>query len=254
MTFIDQQSYDAGMERRFARAARHSARVRFLRRAIPTVVVIAVLLIIAAAVFNPFRLLSKLPLSAGNLVVSGTKITMQAPHLTGFTPDQRPYDLRAQTATQDVTDPIHVELQEMSAKVQMEDKSTVTMDAKVGLFDTKAQLLDLKQQIFLQSSTGYEARLTQAQVDIGKGTVTSDQPVAVKLLNGTLDSNKLRIIDNGALVVFEGGVSMTLMLDEGPKPAGDAAPETVAPAAVESVAEPPAARPRPAPARKKREP
>ncbi|UTD26962.1 LPS export ABC transporter periplasmic protein LptC [Bradyrhizobium sp. WD16] len=250
---MDQQSYQAGMERRFARASRHSARVRFLRRAIPTVVGLAILLIVAASVFNPFRLLSKLPLSAGNLVVSGTKITMQSPHLTGFTPDQRPYDLRAKTATQDVTDPVHVELQDMSAKVQMEDKSTVTMDSKVGFFDTKTQLLDLKQDIFLQSSTGYEARLTQAQVDLAKGTVSSDEPVAVKLLNGTLNSNKLRIIDNGVLVVFGGGVSMTLFLDEGPKPAGDAgAAETAAaPPVVESVAEP---RPRPAPARRKREP
>jgi lipopolysaccharide export system protein LptC len=251
---MDQQTYQAGMERRFARAARHSARVRFLRRAIPTLVGLAVLLIVAVSVFNPFRLLAKLPLSAGNLVVSGTKITMQSPHLTGFTPDQRPYDLRAETATQDVTDPVHVELQRMSAKVQMEDKSTVTMDSKIGLFDTKSQLLDLKQDIFLQSSTGYEARLTQAQVDLAKGTVTSDEPVAVKLLNGTLNSNKLRIIDNGALVVFGGGVSMTLFLDEGPKPAGDAgAAETPAPPPVaESVAEP--VRPRPAPARRKREP
>jgi lipopolysaccharide export system protein LptC len=202
------------MEVRFAHAARHSRRVRLLRIAIPAVVALALLMIVGVSIFNPFRLLGKLPLSVGSLAVSGTKVTMQSPHLTGFTPDQRPYELRAKTATQDVTDPIHVELQEMSAKVQMEDKSSMTLDALVGLFDTKAQVLDLKDQIVLRSSTGYEAHLTQAHVDIANGSVTSDEPVAVKLLNGTLDAKKLRITDSGALAVFDGGVSMTLIVDD----------------------------------------
>ena len=213
MSSIEGQSYQV-MELRFAKAARHSRRVRFLRRAIPAVVVLSLALIAAISVFNPFRLLAKLPLSIDNLAVSGTRITMESPHLTGFTPDQRPYDLRAKTATQDITNPTLVELQQLTAKVQMEDKSTVNMDAQAGLFDTKGQILDLKDNIFLQSSTGYEARLSQARVDIGKGTVTSDQPVAVKLLNGTLDANRLRITENGALVVFDGGVSMILVPDE----------------------------------------
>jgi len=49
-----------------------------------------------------------------------------------------------------------------------------------------ASWLDLRKDIFLQSSTGYEAKLSQAYVDINKGSVTSDEHVDVKLLNGTL--------------------------------------------------------------------
>lgn len=214
MSSIQGQTYQAGMEVRFARADRHSRRVRLLRIGIPIVVGVSMLVIVAASIFNPFRLLAQLPLSVGNLAVSGTQITMESPHLAGFTPDQRPYDLQAKTATQDITDPNHVDLHQLHAKVQMEDKSTVTMDALTGRFDTKSQILDLKDNIFLQSSTGYEARLSQAQVDIAKGTVASDQPVDVKLLNGTLKSNRLRITDNGALVVFDAGVSMVLIPEE----------------------------------------
>ncbi len=214
MSSIQGQTYQAGMEVRFARADRHSRRVRLLRIGIPIVVGVSMLVIVAASIFNPFRLLAQLPLSVGNLAVSGTQITMESPHLAGFTPDQRPYDLQAKTATQDITDPNHVDLHQLRAKVQMEDKSTVTMDALTGRFDTKSQILDLKDNIFLQSSTGYEARLSQAQVDIAKGTVASDQPVDVKLLNGTLKSNRLRITDNGALVVFDAGVSMVLIPEE----------------------------------------
>ncbi len=161
---------------------------------------------------------SKLPLEIGNVVVSGTKITMESPHLSGFTPDQRPYEVWAKKATQDLKTPDHVDLHDMRAKVLMEDQSYMTLDAREGAFDTKTQLLALQTDIFLQSSTGYEARLSQANVDMAKGAVSSDNPVAVKLLNGTLDGQRMRITENGALVRFEGGVSMTLYLDEA-KPA-----------------------------------
>jgi lipopolysaccharide export system protein LptC len=200
------------MEARFAIAARHSRIVRVLRVAVPAAVILAMAAVVAVSVFNPFRMLMpKLPLDLGNLVVSGTKITMESPHMAGYTPDQRPYEVWAKTATQDVTDPDHVDLKTLRAKVLMEDKTTtVTLDARNGLMDTKQQLLDLHKDIFLQSSTGYEARLSQAFVDMGKGTVTSEEHVDVKLLNGTLTADKLRITGGGEVVRFEGNVVMNL--------------------------------------------
>ena len=209
------------MDARFAMAARHSRMVRVLRIAVPGAVILAMTAIVFVSVFNPFRmLLPKLPLDVGNLVVSGTKITMESPHLSGYSTDQRPYELWAKTATQDLTDPDHVDLRSLRAKVLMEDKTTVTLDAHDGLFDSKQQLLDLHKEIFLQSSTGYEARLTQAFIDIGKGTVTSEEHVDVKLLNGTLTADKLRITGGGDVVRFEGNVVMNLVMDS-PTPAAD---------------------------------
>jgi lipopolysaccharide export system protein LptC len=163
-----------------------------------------------------------------NVVVSGTKITMESPHMAGFSTDQRPYEVWAKAAIQDLTDPDHMELKTLRAKMMMEDKSTVTMDARTGYFDSKLQLLDLRKDIFLQSSTGYEARMTQAYVDINKGTVTTDEHVDVKLLDGTLTADKLRIYNSGEIVRFEGNVVMNL--DKlGDVPA-QPAPEPVAPA------------------------
>ena len=119
------------MEARFAIAARHSRMVRALRIAVPAAVILAMTAIIAVSIFNPFRLLlPKLPLDVGNLVVSGTKITMESPHLSGYTPDRRPYELWASTATQDLTDPDHLELKVLRAKFLMEDRTTVTLDGR----------------------------------------------------------------------------------------------------------------------------
>jgi lipopolysaccharide export system protein LptC len=226
------------MDARFAIAARHSRMVRMLRVAVPAAVILAMTAVVAVSIFNPFRmLLPKLPLDMGNLVVSGTKITMESPHLSGYTPDRRPYEVWAKTATQDLTDPDHVDLKTLRAKFLMEDQSTVTLDALNGLMDTKDQLLDLHKDIFLQTSTGYEARLTQAFVDMAKGTVTSDEHVDVKLLNGTLTADKLRITGGGEIVRFEGNVVMNL--DN--LPAAEASgPPANAPAAPEPAAAHPA--------------
>jgi lipopolysaccharide export system protein LptC len=222
------------MEARFASAARHSRMVRILRVAVPAAVVSAMAGVVAVSIFNPFRmLLPKIPVDMGNLVVSGTKITMESPHLAGFSTDQRPYEMWAKAAIQDLTDPDHVELKTLRAKVMMEDKSTVTMDARTGYFDSKQQMLDLRKDIFLQSSTGYEARMTQAYVDINKGTVTSDEHVDVKLLNGTLSSDRLRITGGGEVVRFEGNVVMNLdNLGDPEQPAS--APAAAEPAPVQS--------------------
>jgi lipopolysaccharide export system protein LptC len=223
---VQNPAYLTSLEARFAAAARHSRMVRALRIAVPAAVILAMASIVAVSIFNPFRiLLPKLPVDMGNLVVSGTRITMESPHLAGFSTDQRPYELWAKAATQDLTDPDHVELSTIRAKVLMEDRSTVTMDARTGLFDSKQQLLDLRKEIFLQSSTGYEAKLSRALVDINKGTVTSEEHVDVKLLNGTLSADKLRILDSGEVVRFEGNVVMNLVMDNPTSADAPVAPE-----------------------------
>ena len=238
MNSVRSPAYQAGMDVRFAIAARHSRMVRVLRVAVPAAVVLAMAAIVAVSIFNPFRmLLPKLPLDLGNLVVSGSKITMESPHLSGYSPDQRPYEVWAKTATQDLTNPDHLDLKTLRAKVLMEDRSTVTLDALNGLMDTKDQLLELHKDIFLQTSTGYEARLTQAFVDMAKGTVTSDEHVDVKLLNGTLSADKLKITGGGEVVRFEGNVVMNL--DK--LPAADAAGQPADLSAATSAAPEPAA-------------
>jgi lipopolysaccharide export system protein LptC len=224
VNFVQNQTYDATLEARFAAAARHSRVVRILRVAVPAAVVLAMTGVLAVSIFNPFRmLLPKLPVDIGNLVVSGTKITMENPHLAGFSADRRPYELWAKAAIQDLTAPDNVELKVMRAKVMMEDRSTVTLDARTGLFDSKQQMLELKKDIFLQSSTGYEAKLSQAMVDMNKGMVTSNEHVDVKLLNGTLVADGLKIINSGEIVRFEGNVVMNLMLDQPDAPPAEPA-------------------------------
>ena len=148
MNSVQNPAYVTGLEARFAAAARHSRMVRILRVAVPAVVGLSMASIIFVSVYNPFReIIPRLPVEMDNLVVSGTKITMESPHIAGFSADGRPYEMWAKAAIQDVTDPDHVELKTIRAKVSQQDESTVTMDARTGFFDNKKQLLEDRKSV-----------------------------------------------------------------------------------------------------------
>ena len=164
----------------------------------------------------------RLPGELGNLVIHGTKITMQQPRLTGFTVDSRAYEFSADAAAQDITKPNLVELQQLHAKMEMQDKTTVDMSANSGVYDVKSEMLTLKDNIVLISSTGYEGPLSEAVIDVRKGNVVSDEPVSVKMLDGFLNAKRLDIADNGSVLRF-GGVTMTIAAEQGSATASDPA-------------------------------
>jgi lipopolysaccharide export system protein LptC len=201
-------------ERAFRAARRHSRLVRFLRIALPAAVVLITIGMSLATWLNPLRLLTAaLPVNIDDLVVSGSKITMEQPRVNGFTNDKRAYEFTAEAAAQDLTKPDIVELRNINAKIEMEDKSTMNMKAATGVYDTKKEMLQLQGSILLTSSNGNTGKLTEATVDVRKGNVISDRPVELEMLQGILNANRLEVVDSGTLVRFHGGVNMVLMLN-----------------------------------------
>ena len=209
-------------DRAFRAARRHSRLVRILRIAVPVVVVMGLTIVTLITYFNPLRMLAKLPINIDNLVVSGTKVTMEQPRLSGFTSDARAYELTADTAAQDMTKSDIVELRNIRAKVEMQDKTSMLMTAVTGIYDAKGETLKLDREILLRSSTGFQGRLSEALIDIRKGNVVSEHPVEVKLLQGTLNANRLDIFNSGDVVRFHGGVVMDMMLNQSPPAKSDA--------------------------------
>jgi lipopolysaccharide export system protein LptC len=186
--------------------------VRWLRAGVLASIATVMLGIVAANYFPSLGEI-RLPGELGKLVIKGTKITMQAPRLTGYTNDARPYEFTAHAAAQDITKPDLVELDQIHATMGMADKSTVVMTAPAGIYDMKGNVLTLNEDIALVSSTGYAARLVEAVVDMKSGNVVSNKPVKVKLLNGTLNGERMEITEKGDTIRFE-GVTMVLHPDK----------------------------------------
>jgi lipopolysaccharide export system protein LptC len=195
-------------DRAYRSARRHSRHVRFLRISVPigiTVLLLGVVILNYMPPIGGFRL----PGELGKLLIHGTKITMQQPRLTGFTVDSRAYEFSADAAAQDITKPNLIELERLHAKMEMQDKSSVDMSADSGVYDAKSEILKLADNIVLTSSTGYEGRLQEAVIDVRKGNVVSEHPVAIKMLDGFLNAKRLDIAENGSVLRFD-GVTMTI--------------------------------------------
>jgi lipopolysaccharide export system protein LptC len=202
-------------ERVFRAARRHSRRVRFLRLAVPGAVVATLVAAIAISLLsNPLRMLSKMPIDIGSLVVSGSKIMMQQPRVAGFTRDNRRYDLTAQAAGQDLTKPDLVELQGIRATMEMKDQAVYETTARAGIYNSKSELLTLSENIVVTSTSGYRAMLSEAMVDIRAGKITSEKPVEVTAGAWTVNSNRMEISDSGDVMRFDRGVTVVIQPEE----------------------------------------
>ena len=160
--------------------------------------------------FNPFTMLEKLPNVSGKLAVQGSKITMEAPRIAGVTRDSRAYELTAETAVQDIAKPDIIELQNLRAKMEMQDSDVVVITAKSGTYNTKGDNVILREHVVVTSAQGYNAKLREASVDMKKGNVVSQQPVDIKMPTGTIKANGMEIVDSGDIVRFTGGVVLDL--------------------------------------------
>jgi lipopolysaccharide export system protein LptC len=198
----------------FRRARRHSRRVHLLRIAIPIVLAVGIGVTTLVIWFNPLRMLSELPHVVGSLIMSGSKMTMAQPKISGYTRDERRYELTASAAAQDVTRLDVVNLDQPRATLEMQDSTRINMKAAAGVFDRKAGVLTLQRDIVLTSTSGYEVYLSQAVIDVRSGNVVSEQPVKVKMQQGTLQSNRLEVTNSGEVIRFDGGVTMILVPED----------------------------------------
>ncbi|MCG6122194.1 MAG: hypothetical protein MEP57_05740 [Microvirga sp.] len=214
--------------RGYAGAVRHSRRVRVLRRAIPIAAFGAVALVVAVTLFNPFASVGGLTI--GPVSVSGTRIVMDAPRLRGFQDGSRPYEVTAEEASQDVREPHLVDLRELRARLTVDDAgATALVESATGRFDTHAEILELNRDVRVVSSSGYTLDLSSATVDFKGGGVVSNEPVRLVFESGSVEAGSMSIVDSGAVITFEGGVSSVFAapaLGARPPAAGADAPQS----------------------------
>ena len=197
---------NARRTRAHGRALRHSARVRLLRRVIPAAAGVAVLGIAGLVLYSPFA--GSIPnVSVGPISVSGTKVTMEHPKLSGFRKGARGYEVTAASALQDVRKPALIELNAMKGQIATDEKGGLAyLEAKTGLFDSTKEAIKLEQDIRVWTDKGEEIRLKSAAVDFKAGTVTSSETVSVTVPNGSVVADSLDVVENGKTISFVGNV------------------------------------------------
>ncbi|MEP9351626.1 hypothetical protein [Xanthobacter sp. KR7-225] len=223
----------------FKRAARHSSRVRWFRRLLPISLVVTVLVLAAIPLISSLDFKIELPFDIGRLTLSGTRLTMEEPKLSGFTDDKRGYSVVARTAEQDLSKPDVVDLTDIEARLELADKGWTTVIAKTGTMNVKSQFITLGGGVDLAMKGGYGGRLQDADVDVKAGTIVTRKPVVFTYQEGKLVADTLTVTDRGEKALFVGNVQLDFRpSDLSPGPANGAA-QAGAPAGA-------AARPQPA--------
>ncbi len=199
------------LAQRYAAARRHSRIVKFLRFIIPFGAIVALVSIVTIAILDPFRSLST-GLAVASFNLTGSQITMEQPHLRGFKQDMRPYEVNAQKALQDLKQPTMLDLSDMKAKVGLADRKTAVIEAIRGLYDSQAEKMVVDKPLHIKSDN-YDVHMQSAKVDFKAGNVFTDQAVRVKMIGGTIDADKMEVIDSGRKIVFSGRVKTLLQSD-----------------------------------------
>ncbi|WP_439572525.1 LPS export ABC transporter periplasmic protein LptC [Phreatobacter sp.] len=222
---------DPAREAAFRAAFRHSRRVRTLRVAIPIVSVLLFAGVVFVSWWNPLKMLN-LPVSIGNIAVSGSKVTMEAPRLTGYTNDNRFYRVAATRAEHDILQAHIVTLSAIDAEMEIEGGGTARVVAPAGVLDTKTGQVEFNERVSVTTSNGQSGEAGHALIDTRAGVITSKGPVQLASPRGQLFADRMAIRDNGKTIVLEGQVRGNFM-PEPPDPAARSQPEGSSPDNVE---------------------
>jgi lipopolysaccharide export system protein LptC len=212
-TAVDAGSDIARTDDAFDDALRHSRRVRFYRKAIP---LICIGLVVGPVLWSVVAPLARTAsnVTVGAVSISGTRIRMDAPKLSGFNKDQKAYEVTARDAVQDLKTPSVVELNKLTGRMEQETNSFMRVTAEWGRFDQTADKLDLKGDVKVRTDKGQEADLKSARIDTKSGDIVSQEAVEVRSRSGTINADSMMLKDNGKYVMFEGRVRSVFTPEE----------------------------------------
>ena len=200
----------------FRQAKRHSLLVRILRFVCPVAAVLS---------FGLYFTQTRIQLDVGGgkfsgeiPTISGDNLKMENPRYEGFTTEGGKFNVTAKTGYQDFRNPTRVRLITIDSHLTQLNDQWSHLISDEGLYDTKADLLDLSGNIKVTTSTGMTAYLKTAAVQTKTQIVTSKDPVIVEMSNGTtVESEGMVLNAKTKEVTFEGKVRTHLVRDSAAK-------------------------------------
>jgi lipopolysaccharide transport protein LptA/LPS export ABC transporter protein LptC len=201
-------------------AHRHSKNVRILKIALPLVagstLAAFLLTILNGAGVGPDITNLHIP----QIVAENLK--MKNPHYEGFQRDGGRYWVKAETAQQDLKSFNVVHLDGITGDLLDVKKQKTHLVATRGIFDNKANVLELYDSIRVTGDGGLNATLTQAKIKTKEGIITSDQPSTIVMGAGQITSNQLTIRQKTKEYAFVDNVRTHIKpKDDSPAPSDD---------------------------------
>lgn len=202
----------------FRKAGRRTAIVRALRVAFP--VGIALLLgIYALSIARTAGLVGPDTLSGIAIrQIRPEDLTMRNPRYEGYNKDGGRYMFTAKSAEHDLALRNVVKLNAISGEIYQANKTRTDITATRGVFDNEKNLLELFEEINVDSQSGLKARLTRATILTKEDLLTSDEPVIVEFPSGSVRSKRMTLRQKAREATFVDEVAVILTPPDDDKP------------------------------------
>ena len=190
-------------ERVFERERRHSRNVRRLKVIVPAAAVLLTVGLVANAVVSS---LSGGAVDLRSLSIVGGRLVMDNPSLEGVTAENRAYRMEARRATQSVSEPDVVELEDITARLPVGMSQWADASAKTGVMYRDRNQLAITSPVEFKTTDGLKADLRSALIDMNAGAISSDESVKIDYEGSTVTADSMNISQGGAVLVFERNV------------------------------------------------
>src|SRR5262249_35268503 len=137
---------------------------------------------------------------------AATRTAVSSSTYSGFDKDQQPYEISAEKAVRDQSDPGAVALEKVTGNVRRSDGAVLRFSARQGRCVMKRKQLTLSGDVRLVSEGRFVASLAQAEVDVHNRGLVSNDPVVVEMTDGVIHAGNMEISDDGDRVLFTGRV------------------------------------------------
>lgn len=211
--------YDFATDRRRAASASLHWRKRFLMVMVWACAAFVVGLIVTFLIYSGvFEQAPEKPVADAKEV--SETATVGDLKFTGFDRKNQAYSITADAAEQDDEQPNIIYLDQVRAEMKLRKSGDlIEVTADRGIYDTEAETVRLETNIKLNSTSGYTAELSTADIGLKEGSVRSDDPVVVSTERGTIWANALEMWDKGKRVVFKKRIRVLFQPKD--KPSGD---------------------------------
>lgn len=181
--------------------------MRYLKFILPGIALLAIAVFWGSARFVPGDMESLVEVSG--IDTTSNSVVMQNPHISGFEGTRRAYEVKAESAVQNLDDPKVVTFNTITGRFGLDAAGEANLVAAKGVYDGNRNTLVLSGGVTVETNSGYSGTLQGAAIDLAAGTMISDQPLELRTAEGAIRANAVSVHERGKRVSFSNGVSVT---------------------------------------------
>ena len=211
---------------------RYSRRVTFLKRVLPAVGVTLLLLVAGWPRLAPLLESVRLGFPAIDLR-EARELRMVNPRYGGLDRYNRPYVVTAAIGRQVPDRNDVMALERPKAVMTVHGGASVVLTAATGIYQSRAQLLDLFTDVTLIHENGTRFVTQRAHLNLSDDSAEGHDPIEGHGPSGDITGQGFRVLSKGETIIFTG---QSRLLFKGTKPSSALAEPAALPASVESAA------------------